>query len=779
MTTASMRMPPGMAPGDSASLRAPPPAIAQALKQLQTTPLLVAIGVLCVPLGVCVVAAMALLHSALVCSLLDLAVGWFLYLRWTLWDSIGTVHSRQKANHLLIAFHTPLLLAFITLRALVQRAISAHVPHTSEQKRRAVLAVSAAYIAAVYLFFGTVAAQAQADMATAAAAAAAAAAFPVGGAVPDPDAVTPASLFLSLYRITLLAALLSCASPYWVPTSGERLRAAEREMLRAHQASSGSGPRALDAQTRQLVAGHLAYTVLEGEMEQDEADRNGGKGVAEEKKGQTTTTPPADTVADAAAAALTVALGSASAASWDGTAVVFLHGYGVGKSFFFLNLPQLSAALPHARLYAVDLMGLGSSARGPSMARCASPADAEAYFVSALEGWRAAIGLRSIVLCGHGFGAYVAACYALRHPARVHQLVLASPLGLAVPPPIDPNTGMPAVQISVKAAAAMAAANGAPAPAADADGGPSPGASRWTVWAARAVRWLWSQQQLTLSDLLHFVGPLGPALFRLAVGRRFAQLDGARPRVRADGSSAPAGIHVAPLVSYLYHANAGACPGQRGLNLLLHPGGVHAYQPLLPRLKARLAVPCVLALGAEEWAEARHAEEIVAALQGRGDAKQVQAESPDATAAAAAAAASAVSGALSAASSSSSSSSSGAAASLAPVDAECVVLPQCGHQLYLENPRAFNALIVRVVCMAEARSKFSSNNSEVGADTKKGVETAGAAGAAVGADAAGADAAETTETTAVHPSAGAADAAGELESESELRQRAQRQAAAE
>ena len=361
----------------------------------------------------------------------------------------------------------------------------------------------------------------------------------------------------------------------------------------------------------------------------------------------------------------------------------------------------------------------------------------------------------------------------------MHQLVLASPLGLAVPPPIDPNTGMPAAQISAKAAAAMAAANGAPAPApsaagADADGGPSPAASRRTVWAARLVRWLWSQQQLTLSDLLHFVGPLGPALFRLAVGRRFAQLDGARPRVRADGSSAPAGIHVAPLISYLYHANAGACPGQRGLNLLLHPGGVHAYQPLLPRLKARLAVPCVLALGAEEWAEARHAEEIVAALQGRGDAKQVQAESPDATAAAAAAAASAVSAALSAASSSS---SSGGAASLAPVDAECVVLPQCGHQLYLENPRAFNALIVRVVCMAEARIKFSSNNSEARAEAEE--ETAGAVDAAVGADTATADVAETTETTAVHPPADAAVAAEEPESESELRQRAQRKAAAE
>ena len=128
------------------------------------------------------------------------------------------------------------------------------------------------------------------------------------------------------------------------------------------------------------------------------------------------------------------------------------------------------------------------------------------------------------------------------------------------------------------------------------------------------MRWLWAQD-FTLSDALHFLGPFGPPLFRYLVGQRFSQLDGARPRKRADGSMSPAGIHVAPIMRYLYHLNAGACPGHRGLNLLLHPGA-YAIHPLLPRLKERLSTPCVFMYGAEDWMEAQTSQEIVEALQG-------------------------------------------------------------------------------------------------------------------------------------------------------------------
>eukprot|EP00897_Mesotaenium_endlicherianum_P004260 jgi/Mesen1/3862/ME000207S02883 len=63
--------------------------------------------------------------------------------------------------------------------------------------------------------------------------------------------------------------------------------------------------------------------------------------------------------------------------------------------------------------------------------RMLAHAEAEAWFVNALEDWRAAQGLRTFVLLGHSFGAYVASRYALQHPERVDHLILVGPAGFA------------------------------------------------------------------------------------------------------------------------------------------------------------------------------------------------------------------------------------------------------------------------------------------------------------------------------------------------------------
>lgn len=56
------------------------------------------------------------------------------------------------------------------------------------------------------------------------------------------------------------------------------------------------------------------------------------------------------------------------------------------------------------------------------------------------------------------------------------------------------------------------------------------------------------------------------------------------------------------------------------------------------------------------------------------------------------------------------------------VQAECITIPHAGHQLYLENPREFNATVVRIVKQAEIREGLEngrSSESNGSSDKKK------------------------------------------------------------
>lgn len=129
----------------------------------------------------------------------------------------------------------------------------------------------------------------------------------------------------------------------------------------------------------------------------------------------------------------------------DRNSLVMLHGYGAGLGFFYKNFEALSR-LPHWKLYALDLLGMGRSSRPPfkihAKEKEAKVREAENWFIDALEEWRIKRGIDKMTLLGHSLGGYMAVCYALKYPGHLNKLILASPVGI----PEDPyavNEAMP------------------------------------------------------------------------------------------------------------------------------------------------------------------------------------------------------------------------------------------------------------------------------------------------------------------------------------------------
>ena len=117
--------------------------------------------------------------------------------------------------------------------------------------------------------------------------------------------------------------------------------------------------------------------------------------------------------------------------------LVIIHGYGAGLGFFYKNFEPLSRA-PGWQLYALDLLGMGRSSRPPFKLRGKTReeqiAEAEDWFIDALEEWRVKRNIDKMTLVGHSMGGYMAVCYALKYPGRLNKLILASPVGI----PEDP-----------------------------------------------------------------------------------------------------------------------------------------------------------------------------------------------------------------------------------------------------------------------------------------------------------------------------------------------------
>ena len=84
--------------------------------------------------------------------------------------------------------------------------------------------------------------------------------------------------------------------------------------------------------------------------------------------------------------------------------LVLLHGYGGSGMVFYKILAELHQRY---KVYMVDLMGMGRSARPPFEAD--SPEEAEDFFINSLEHWREKLDLTEFILAGHSFGGYISA----------------------------------------------------------------------------------------------------------------------------------------------------------------------------------------------------------------------------------------------------------------------------------------------------------------------------------------------------------------------------------
>ncbi|RKP05635.1 Alpha/Beta hydrolase protein, partial [Thamnocephalis sphaerospora] len=298
--------------------------------------------------------------------------------------------------------------------------------------------------------------------------------------------------------------------------------------------------------------------------------------------------------------------------------LVLAHGYGAGLGYFYRNFEAL--AQPGWRVYAIDWLGMGRSARVKFPARTAKQTtdeyvDAEDFFVDSLERWRKAQGIDRMMLAGHSMGGYMSTVYSLKYPERVDRLVLISPVGI----PEQPSEEERADPDATDAASAISQDrmyDTLPPPRSEfqRNGGPPRKIPGW-------VRSVWDNNY-TPQWFVRASGPFGYRLVRFYVNHRMAHLP---EEDRAD-------MH-----DYTYHISSASGSGEYALSAILAPGA-HARRPLRDRLSG-LRMPTTFIYGEIDWMDYRHAVRAQPTMQ---------------------------------------------------VETEVVRIPLGGHNMFLENPEAFD-----------------------------------------------------------------------------------------
>nr|AJD23155.1 abhydrolase domain-containing protein 4 [Onygena corvina] len=246
--------------------------------------------------------------------------------------------------------------------------------------------------------------------------------------------------------------------------------------------------------------------------------------------------------------------------------LVVLHGYGAGLGFFYKNFEALSRARGW-QLYALDLLGMGRSTRPPfkihAKDREQAIAEAEDWFIDALEEWRVRRNIDRFTLMGHSLGGYMAVAYALKYPGRLDKLILASPVGI----PKDPRAVSADLDEPAESTMAAEFTQDQNATTAAADSGVSTRTPPLLRPLPKWFNYLWDAN-VSPFTFVRWSGPLGPRLVSGWTSRRFSHLP--QPESKA-------------LHDYAYSLFRMRGSGEYALSYILAPGA-YARSPLINRI---------------------------------------------------------------------------------------------------------------------------------------------------------------------------------------------------
>lgn len=291
--------------------------------------------------------------------------------------------------------------------------------------------------------------------------------------------------------------------------------------------------------------------------------------------------------------------------------LVMLHGYGAGLGFFYKNFEGISQAKGW-KVYALDMLGMGRSSRPPfrihAKDQAGKIAEAEDWFVDALEEWRVQKKIEKFTLLGHSMGGYMAVAYALKHPGHLKKLILASPVGIPedpyavqaeMPEPEDSTMGNEFTQ-DQETDIVNRPNSTKPNGKAKVEPPPRRPIPRWASY-------LWDAN-ISPFSIVRWAGPLGPRFVSGWSSRRFSHLP-------ADESEA--------LHTYAYNLFRQRGSGEYALAYILAPGAFarsplirrigglgrqplpaadnNTYSPEQPALTKETGYPVVLMYGENDW----------------------------------------------------------------------------------------------------------------------------------------------------------------------------------
>jgi len=260
--------------------------------------------------------------------------------------------------------------------------------------------------------------------------------------------------------------------------------------------------------------------------------------------------------------------------------LLLVHGFGTGAAFWYRQIPAFSR---HFRVYSVDWLRCGVTDPKRDFR---TPESTENALVESIEKWRRDHKIERFSLVGHSLGGLISACYAIKYPAYVERLVLASPAG--VPEKSSAEERMPS----------------------------------GLLWNAVRKGWEWG---LTPQDVVRLIGPYGPKLVRRYTEWRYPLMEATEKQALHD---------------YMYHVLA-ARADHAYFNKVFAPGA-WAHRPLLPRAHL-VTVPTLWLYGRHDWMDWR-----------AGEAARLR----------------------------------------QPVATALELVPDASHQLFLDNPDAFNRSVL-------------------------------------------------------------------------------------